>query len=212
MCKIRSLFGPEAYRHMILKHHWKWLILCCLLAACQQTVPWQGRDVSGIFPDLSFSLLGSDGQMREASDFRGKTTLLYFGFTNCPGVCPTTLAQISAALDQLGEQAAHVQVILASVDPERDTPEAMKAYTARFGAWLHGVTGDEQALKQLNHDYKVDFAALAKDETGQYDVMHSNRVFAFDADGKCRVLLPDTANVEAVVSDLRKLLAEQGLI
>jgi len=197
---------------MNLKRHWKCLILSCLLAACQQSVPWQGRDVSGIFPDLSFSLLGSDGQVREASDFRGKTTLLYFGFTNCPGVCPTTLAQISAALDQLGEQADHVQVILASVDPERDTPEAMKAYTARFGPWLHGVTGDEQALKKLNYDYKVDFAALAKDETGQYDVMHSNRVFAFDADGKCRLLLPDTAHVKAVVSDLRKLLAEQGLI
>ncbi|MBT8061691.1 MAG: SCO family protein, partial [Gammaproteobacteria bacterium] len=83
------------------------MLLCCVLAACQQSVPWQGRDVSGIFPDLSFSLIGSDGQEVQAGDFVGKPTLLYFGFTNCPGVCPTTLAQISAALDQLGQEAAH---------------------------------------------------------------------------------------------------------
>ncbi|NNL95846.1 MAG: SCO family protein [Xanthomonadales bacterium] len=188
------------------------MLLCCVLAACQQSVPWQGRDVSGIFPDLSFSLIGSDGQEVQAGDFVGKPTLLYFGFTNCPGVCPTTLAQISAALDQLGQEAAHFQVILASVDPRRDTPSAMKEYTARFGPWLQALTGHQQALKDLNHAYKVDFSALAADEDGEYDVLHSNRVFAFDSRGRCRLLLPDTADTQAVVSDLRKLLAEDGMI
>lgn len=188
------------------------LFIFTVLGACQQSVPWQGRDVSGVFPDLEFSLTDSDGQAISASAFQGKPTLLYFGFTNCPGVCPTTLAQISVALDQLGDAAGNYQVILASVDPQRDTPGAMKEYTARFGPWLHGITGDEQSLRELNNAYKVDFTALAADDDGQYDVVHSNRVFAFDAKGRCRVLLPDTSNTEALVSDLRKLLAEEGMI
>ena len=155
-------------------------LLSLLLLACSKPEPWNGRDVSGIFPDLDFRLLNSNGEMVDASAFRGKTTLLYFGFTNCPGICPATLGQISVALAELGEPAKHLQVLLVSVDPERDTPEAMKSYTARFGPWLHGLTGPEQGLRALNNAFKVDFMAQSPDEEGNYDVVHSNRVFAFD--------------------------------
>jgi protein SCO1/2 len=197
---------------MHFKNYLAGLLCGVLLLACSEPVPWNGREVSGVFPDLEFQLLNSNGELAYASDFQGKTTLLYFGFTNCPGICPTTLGQISAALDQLGDAAQQVQVLLVSVDPDRDTPEAMAAYTSRFGPWLHGLTGPEQDLRALNNAFKVDFMSQAPDEQGNYEVVHSNRVFAFDPQGRCRLLLGNTANVPAVVSDLRRLLQESGVI
>jgi protein SCO1/2 len=181
-----------------------------LLPACSEPPPWNGTEVSGAFPDLSFELVDSNGGAVDAGRFRGKIMLMYFGFTNCPGICPATLGQISVALDELGEAASQVGVLLVSVDPERDTPQAMKAYTERFGPWLHGITGPETDLRALNNAYKVDFMAQPADDSGNYDVVHSNRVFAFDPDGHCRLLLGNTADTAAVVSDLRRLVSEFG--
>lgn len=188
------------------------ITVLALATACAKPPPWNGREVSGLFPDLEFSLVGEDGERVEASAFRGKTTLLFFGFTNCPGVCPATLGQLSVALQGLDDSADEVQVLLVSVDPARDTPEAMKAYTARFGPWLHGLTGPEADLRALNNAYKVDFLAQPAGKDGNYEVVHSSRVFAFDAEGRCRLLLGDTADTDGVVSDLRRLLRETGAI
>jgi protein SCO1/2 len=195
---------------MLLKKTIATLLCCLLLTACSEPVPWNGRDVSGVFPDLQFELLNSDGHEINAGAYRGKTTLMYFGFTNCPGVCPATLGQISVALNELGTEAENIHVLLVSVDPERDTPEAMKVYTERFGPWLHGLTGPEQDLRKLNNAYKVDFLAQQADEKGDYEVAHSNRVFAFDPQGRCKLLLGNTANTPALVSDLRRLVEESG--
>lgn len=183
-----------------------------VLAACQPPPAWFGREVSGIFPDLEFSLVGSDGQPADAGQYHGKVTLLYFGFTNCPGVCPTTLGHIKVALNELGETSGKVQALLVSVDPKRDTPEAMKTYTAKFGPWLHGLTGEEADLRAMNNAFKVNFTAQAPDAEGRYEVVHSNAVFAFDAEGKCRLLLSDVSDPVAVASDLRRLVRESGLL
>lgn len=188
------------------------LLLLLILAACQQAPPWHGREVTGVFPDLEFSLIDSDGNSAVAQQFSGKITLLYFGFTNCPGICPATLGRIKAALQEAGEAAAQVQVLLVSVDPERDTPEAMKTYTTRFGPWLHGLTGKEADLRALNNAYKVNFMAQSPDDQGRYDVVHSNAVFAFDATGKCRLLISDVSDPLAVASDLGRLARESGLL
>ncbi|NIP18377.1 MAG: SCO family protein, partial [Xanthomonadales bacterium] len=118
-----------------------------LLQACSEPVAWRGTDVSGILPDLEFTLTGSDGLETGADAFHGKATLLYFGFTSCPGVCPTTLNHVSVALDALGGPARNVHVLLVSVDPKRDTPEVMRKYTAGYGPWLHGLTGSEADLR-----------------------------------------------------------------
>jgi len=188
------------------------IVVLAALPGCARPVEWHGRDVTGLFPDLAFRLVGSDGLPVQADAFRGKTILLYFGFTNCPGICPATLGQLSAALKVLGPDAGRLQALLVSVDPARDTPAAMRDYTARFGPWLHGVTGPEAELRALNNAYKVDFLAQPADGDGNYDVVHSNRVFVFDPDGRCRLLLGDTADTAGVVSDLRRLLRETGVI
>ena len=127
-----------------------------------------------------------------------------------PGCLPTTLRQISFALDELGPEAAQVQVLLASVDPRRDTPEALKKYTRSFGPWLHGLTGAEERLRALNNSFKIDYLAATADEDGNYEVMHSNVVFAFDTRGHCRLLIRDTVNTKALVSDLRQLINLAG--
>jgi protein SCO1/2 len=178
-----------------------------LLAGCSEPVAWRGTDVTGILPDLEFRLVDSNGEAADAAGFRGKPTLLYFGFTHCPDVCPTTLSQISVALEALGPAGEDIQVLLVSVDPKRDTPAAMQEYTAAFGPWLHGLTGSEEKLRAVNHAYKVDFLAQRPDSRGRYEVAHSNRVFGFDRAGRCRVLMPDTANTDAMVADLHRLLA-----
>lgn len=183
------------------------LTMCVLLAACQQPPNWRGQDVTGLMPDLAFELTDSDGQRVRTEDLLGKVTLMYFGFTSCPDICPTTLSQIKVALQELGHDAENVQVFLVSVDPDRDTPEVMAKYTAAFGPWLQGFTGSKVELKAMNNAFKVDFLAQEPNMRGEYDVMHSNRVFGFDPEGRCRVLMPNTANTQATVEDLRSLLS-----
>lgn len=177
-----------------------------VLTACKQPPEWRGQDVTGLMPDLAFELTDSRGERVRTEDMLGKATLMYFGFTSCPDICPTTLSQIKVALQEMGPEADGIEVLLVSVDPERDTPEALAKYTAAFGPWLHGLTGNKAELKAINHAYKVDFLTQEPNLRGEYDVMHSNRVFGFDAEGRCRVLMPNTANTEATIQDLRTLL------
>lgn len=178
-----------------------------LLLACSQAPSWRGQDVSGVMPDLAFELTDSSGNRVRTESRLGQATLLYFGFTNCPDICPTTLSQIKVALEAMGPEAESVRVFLVSVDPDRDTPAVMTRYTQAFGDWLEGFTGNKAELKAMNNAFKVDFLAQDANLRGEYDVMHSNRVFGFDSLGRCRVLMPNTANTNAMVADLRQLLA-----
>jgi protein SCO1/2 len=182
------------------------LMLAFTLQACSKPPEWHGSDISGMLPDLEFDLIGPEGDPINASSLRGKPVLLFFGFTNCPDVCPTTLTQLSVAVKKLGPQSDDVQILLVSVDPERDTPEVMKNYTAAFGPWLLGLTGEEDVLEALRKSYGVYAAMESSDSKGTYNVMHSTAVFAFDSEGHVRLLISDVNNADAVASDLRQLI------
>jgi len=182
------------------------LLVFLLLQACSEPVSWHGSDVTGMMPDLEFTLVGPDGEQVDAKSLRGKPVLVFFGFTSCPDVCPTTLTQLSVARKKLGSQADEVQILLVSVDPGRDTPEVMKKYTASFGPWLLGLTGPEDDLDALRKLYGVYAAMESSDEQGAYNVMHSAAVFGFDAKGRARLLISDVADSEAVVSDIKNLI------
>ncbi len=182
------------------------LLVFLLLQACSEPVNWYGSDVTGMMPDLEFTLTGPDGKQVDAKSLRGKPVLVFFGFTSCPDVCPTTLTQLSVARKNLGAQADDVQILLVSVDPDRDTPEVMKQYTASFGPWLLGLTGPENDLEALRKAYGVYAAMESSDEKGAYNVMHSAAVFGFDAKGQARLLISDVTDSEAVVSDLKNLI------
>jgi len=189
----------------ILKLTFSLLVLTTLLS-CEKPIHWNAGDVAGAMPDLEFTLTGPDGGTVDSRELRGKPVLLFFGFTNCPHVCPTTLARLAVLMKQLGPDAQDIQVVFVTVDPARDTPEAMQRYTAAFGPWLLGLTGEPDELKRLRESYGVYAAMESSDDKGDYNVMHTTVVFAFDKDGKVRLLLSDLDNADAVVADLKQLI------
>ena len=184
------------------------LIVLVMMQACSEPLSWQASDITGKMPDLQFNLTGPDGEPVDADSLRGKPALVFFGFTNCPHICPTTLTRLSVIMKSLGSRSDRIQVVLISVDPGRDTPEVMKRYTESFGPWLLGLTGSESAITSITKSYGVYAAMESSDEKGSYNVMHSTAIFAFDANGHARLLITDVENTEAVVSDLT-LLIEQ---
>jgi len=182
------------------------LLLGVLLQSCSQPVDWHASDVTGVLPELQFRLTGPAGEPVDASSLLGKPVLLFFGFTSCPDVCPTTLTQLSVVMKKLGPQADQLQVLLVSVDPARDTPEVMQRYTRSFGPWLLGLTGSEEALAALRKAYGVYAAMESSDTKGTYNVMHSAAIFAFDSNGQARLLITDVNDTDALVSDMQNLI------
>ena len=186
------------------------LTIVCLVAllanSCSEAPNWNATSIEGMMPDLQFSLTGSNGEEINAISLRGQPVLLFFGFTNCPDVCPTTLTQLKIAIKELGSNEKDLQVILVSVDPERDTPEIMQKYTALFGPWLLGLTGSEEALSALRKSYGVYAAMESSDAKGNYNIMHNAAVFAFDRKGQARLLISDLSDNKALVADLQQLI------
>jgi len=182
------------------------LLVSALLQSCSEPVNWHASDISGMLPDLEFNLIGPGGEQVDARSLQGKPVLVFFGFTNCPDVCPTTLTQLSVVMKKLGPQADDIQILLVSVDPDRDTPGVMEKYTASFGPWLLGLTGAEEDLDTLRKSYGVYAAMESSDDKGAYNVMHSATVFGFDSKGQARILISDVTDSDAVVSDLKNLI------
>ena len=183
-------------------------LLAMLTLSCSEPPGWNATSIEGMMPDLEFSLTGPQGEVIEASSLRDKPVLIFFGFTNCPDVCPTTLARLKVAMNNLGAEADGIQVVLVSVDPDRDTAEVMKRYTASFGPWLLGLTGSQEALTTLRESYGVYAAMESSDANGSYNVMHSAAVFAFDKDGQAKLLISDLSDNTAVVADLKQLISQ----
>jgi len=119
-----------------------------LLSACgDEKIQWEGTDLSGVMPDLEFSLINEAGEAVTEADYIGQPTLLFFGFTNCPDICPGTLASLSRAIDRLqADEQDDYQVLFVSVDPGRDTPQRLSDYTSAFGPQFIGLTGTEKHL------------------------------------------------------------------
>lgn len=161
-------------------------------------------------PPLEFDLTSEEARSVSEADYIGDVTLLFFGFTHCPHICPTTLANLAAVSQELGEDARDdLQVLFVSVDPDRDDPATLREYTDTFGPEFIGLTGDEEALQALTRRYRVTYGYGKKDAAGNYDVSHSNAVFAFDRDGNAQLLIREEDPKEAVMADLERLL-QQG--
>ncbi|WP_240549087.1 SCO family protein [Billgrantia antri] len=178
-----------------------------LLTGC--TDPgWQTKDISGLMPPLAFELTDESGEVVEAEAFRGDATLLFFGFTHCHDVCPATMARLDSILDTLGAEARDdLRVLFVSVDPARDDPATLREYTANFGPEFLGLTGSEDQLDALTRRYRVTYGYGEKNAEGHYMVSHPSAIFAFDRDGEAQLLIRQDDAREAVVSDLRQLLA-----
>ena len=175
-----------------------------LLAGCGDGSSWYGTNITGVMPSLEFSMTrASDGAAVSARDYRGKEVLLYFGYTNCPDVCPATLANIAEALQRLGPRAHRVSVLFVTVDPNRDTLAHLKPYMAAFAPEIEGLRGTPDAIARLARRYRV---AYTVDPGPPYEVSHSSAVFFFDAHGRARLVTLSTDNIAALAGDMERLL------
>jgi protein SCO1 len=144
------------------------------------------------------------------SDTRGKVVALFFGYTSCPDICPTTMAELNQALQQLGDQADQVQVLFVTVDPKRDTPERVQEYVDHFNSSFIGLSGSEPELAVVWNDYGVFRQVVDGTSAAGYLVDHTARVTLIDQQGNLRVSFPFDTPVEDVVHDLDLLLRESG--
>ena len=167
---------------------------------------FHAKDIIGVMPSLAFMLTSQDGITSTAADFRGKATLLYFGFTNCRDVCPTTLARLAQVLKLLGSTADSVRVLFVSVDPQRDSPAVLKRYTSAFAPQIIGLTGTDEQLTALTKRFRVAYRRGAPMASGNYDVYHSSAIFVFDSDGKARLLVLPSETNQQLAEDLKTLM------
>lgn len=183
-----------------------------LLAACREEPPWHAVAVNGTLPDLAFSLSRPDGRAVRAADYRGKLVLLFFGYTNCPDVCPLTMANLAEVLDRLGPAAEGVRLLFVTVDPERDTPPVLARYAAAFGPEAEALRGTDNQLAVLARRYRVTYSVLPAEGSRPYTVVHGPSVYVFDRTGRARLMLPKfydaSADIAGAVADLHRLLAE----
>ncbi len=179
-----------------------------LLAGCQhdEPLPLRLTNISGHMPDLDFKLTDDLGKPVTGADYRGKVTLLYFGYTHCPDVCPLTLAQLHVVMQRLGSLADGARILFVSVDPARDTPAVMHAYVNAFDPRAVGLTGDARAIEALSKRYRSAFSREPGSANGNYEVTHSSAIYVFDRDGRARVLATPSASQDDLVHDLHLLL------
>ena len=188
------------------KHPILWLLPLLLLGCSgEATDPWHGHDITGIMPDLAFELTDHRGQTVTAEAFRGKVTMMFFGYTSCQHVCPVALSKLAAATRGLGEQADEVEILFVAVDPERDR-EVLDEYVTEFTPELVGLTGTQEELKAVAKRYRVAFSYQEPRDDGFYVVNHSGAVFVFDPRGKARLLIDEQARTADITADLRRLI------
>jgi protein SCO1/2 len=176
------------------------LLLALMLAACGRS-PFHMTDISGAMPRLDFKLTrAGDGQVVTGQSYRGQVVILYFGYTNCPDICPATLANMAGVLGKVNNKNA--RLLFVSVDPNRDTPDVLNRYVHAFSAQFDGLRGSDEQLADVARRYRV---AYSVDPKPPYTVMHSNAVFFFDREGRIRLVTTDTTDTDAIAEDVRRL-------
>lgn len=189
-----------------------WLcLLVGLLAGCGEPKlpsPFHAAEVGDKYAGADFRLTDQNGRPRSLADFRGKAVVLFFGYTHCPDVCPTTLADLAQAMKLLGAEASRVQVLFVTVDPERDTPELLAQYMPAFDPAFLALYGDAQSTAQAAAAFGV---LYSKQPTASgYSMDHSSGAYLIDPAGRVRLLAPYGQRAEWQADDLRLLLALSG--
>lgn len=186
------------------------LILCAaFLAACGGTdapTRFNATDVSGADWGRELNLTDHNGKPRTLADFKGKVVVLFFGFTQCPDICPTTLGASAAALNLLGSDADKVQVLFVTLDPARDTPEVLSKYAPAFNPTFLGLYGDEAATAAAAKEFKVFFQKQPGND-GNYTIDHTAASYAIDPQGRLRLYIKHGETPEQMAADIKLLLA-----
>jgi len=182
-----------------------------LLAGCDGGGPkFKSTDITGADFGRSLALTGHDGKARTLEDFRGKLVVMSFGFTRCPDICPTTLADLAQAIKALGADADRVQVLFITMDPARDTREVLSKYVPAFDPRFLGLYGDEEATKRTAREFKIFYEKREGSAPDAYTIDHSAQSYVLDAQGRLRLFVRHDRIAEDLVADLRQLLKEAG--
>lgn len=187
-------------------------VLAVALAGCDkpagQSAPmsFQNTDVTGLPYGQDFALTDHNGKARTLADFKGKVVIMFFGFTQCPDVCPTALAEMAAMMQQLGAQSDQVQVLLVTVDPERDTQALLAQYVTAFDKRFLGLYGDAAATARVAKEFKVHYAKAPGKDAANYSMDHTAASYVFDRAGKVRLFVRAGQGVAPIVHDVKQLL------
>ena len=168
------------------------VLLFCLLGCAKRQEPaaaFIGTDVSGASLGDDLGLMDHNGKLRHLSDFRGKVVALFFGYTHCPDVCPTTLADLAKARRLLGGRGEAMQVLFVTLDPERDSAKVLGRYVPSFDPSFIGLRGDAAATEKVSKDFKVFFSRQDSASKAGYSIDHSGGIYVFDRNGKMRLYL-----------------------
>ena len=179
-----------------------------LLAACDGGPKFKSTDITGADYGSALALPDTTGRVRRIADFRGKAVVVFFGFTHCPDVCPTTLADMAGVMKKLGPDAGRVQMIFITVDPERDTPQALDQYVHAFDPRFIALRGDPAATQRVAKDFKIFYEKRKEGDT--YTVDHSAQSYVFDPPGRLRLLVRPQGIAADLPDDLRTLLKESS--
>jgi protein SCO1/2 len=178
-----------------------------LLAACGPDAPsFKGADITGASFGRDFALTGHDGKPRTLADFRGKAVVIFFGFTQCPDVCPTALSTLAEAMKRLGPDASRVQVLFVTVDPERDTAALLSHYVPAFDRSFLGLYGDAEATARVAREFKVFYQKVPGATPETYTMDHTAGLYLFDPQGRLRVFESHGQGADALAHDLREIL------
>ena len=187
---------------------------CCIaalfliLTACSPKPEFKNIDITGSTAfGKDFSLLDPDGKVRTLADFKGKVVVIFFGYTQCPDICPTTLTEMQQVMTILGSQSDKVQILFVTVDPERDTAAILKQYVPAFDPRFLGLRPtDDAALEKIGKDFKIYYKKVPGTSPGSYTMDHTAGSYAFDPDGRLRLYIKHAQGPETLAHDLKELL------
>ena len=182
-----------------------------VLTGCDTTAKveaFKSTDITGANFGKDFQLKDHNGKDRSLADFKGKVVVLFFGYTHCPDVCPTTLAELALVVKQLGEDAKKVQVLFVTVDPERDTPQLLAQYVPSFDPGFLGLYGDLEATARTAKEFKVVYQKVAGSSPGNYTMDHSAGTYVFDQTGRLRLFVSYGQGTAVLLHDIKILLAQ----
>lgn len=191
-------------RHLILS-----AFAAPLLAACSEKKPqFNAIDLTGADYAKDFHLPDADGRMRSLADFKGKLVALFFGYTQCPDVCPTTMAELAEAKKLLGPQGDRLQVVFVTVDPERDTSQVLKGYMGNFDPTFVALRPTPEQLAGVAKDFKVYYKKVDGNTPTSYTMDHSAATYIYDTQGRLRLYARYGAGPQALASDFKQLLGQ----
>lgn len=199
----RSFWRPAASRLATV------LLVGALLACGEQKPVFSAIDITGAEYGKNFALVDHNGQLRHLPDFAGKVVVVFFGYTQCPDVCPTTLTELAEVKKLLGKDGDRLQALFVTVDPERDTPELLKAYMANFDPSFLALRPAPEALDAVAKDFKIYFKKVAGASAASYTMDHSAGSYIFDPQGQLRLFTRYGSGAPVLAADIAVLLRQK---